>query len=168
MEHDSWFVDFDALRLALEHFQKNCISFWTSLGVEDPSHLKIFGHLLYSLTQLRDEQGERRDFLFCERVIRDTDEPSVEFLRVHFHEFACFTAVYNMFVSAQRQRREPLRFDYTRPPASARFTRSMVDYLREWGEGPLSGDRTPFDIYMIFKSMDLYGVEASPQMTPSE
>lgn len=154
-----------AFEYCLTYFQRECPKYWGELGVAEPSHLKIFGHLLYSLTQLRDPTtGDR--IVFCGVVdpagakAADDFEDS-DFLRVHFHEFACFTLVYEMLTSAQRRRKEALRFDPVRPPTNKRFTRSMIDYLRQWDTGPLIGDRIPFDFYMVFKAMDLYGVDAS-------
>jgi hypothetical protein len=147
----------------LRFFQRECLKYWNAFGIDEPSHLKVFGHLLYSLTQLRDEKtGDR--LVFC--AVADpggekTRETLVEadFFRVHFHEVACFNTVYEMLLSAQLRRKEPLRFDPKAPPANKRFTRSMVDYIRQWDTGPLKGDRSPFDFYMVFKAMDLYGVD---------
>lgn len=154
-----------AFEVCLRHFQRECSKYWLALGVAEPSHLKVFGHLLFSLTQLRDDTSGDR-IAFC--GIENPNGPKTkdlfaeaDFLRVHFHEFASFTVVYEMLISAQRRRKESLRFDPVRPPTNKRFTRSMVDYLRQWDVGPLIGDRTPFDFYMVFKAMDLYGVDAA-------
>lgn len=153
------------LEICLQYFQRECSKYWNALGVAEPSHLKVFGHLLYSLTQLRDQvSGDRIAFCGIEDPNGTKSQEQfteADFLRVHFHEFASFTIVYEMLISAQRRRKETLRFDPVRPPTNRRFTRSMVDYLRQWDAGPLVGDRTPFDFYMVFKAMDLYGVDAS-------
>jgi len=154
------FIDDAALGGAVSHFQRNCLAYWRELEVEDPSHLKIFGSLLYSLTQRRDESGRRIDFVFFDEAVEgDTKERRHRrFLVDHFHEFACFTAVFEMFIAAQVLRTERIRFDQRQPPASDRYTRSIVDYLRDFPHDLMSRDRTPFDLYMIFKSMDLFGM----------
>ena len=144
------------------YFQKTCLPYWESLKIKEPSHLKVFGYLLYCLTQLRDPSTKQR-LAFC-GMLSGSGKPKTEFedddyLRVHFNEFAAFNIVSNMLVSAQRRRDATLKFDGTKPPTNTRYTRSMIDYLRQWDEGPLVGDRIPYDFYMVFKTMDLYGVE---------
>lgn len=153
----------DAFDVATAAFSRNCRNYWRNLGVDDPSHLKIFGHLLYSLTHSRMPDGSRAVF-FGVRPENLGNLKDRLFTIQYFHEYASFVIVYEMLCHAQRQRLETLRFDPLKPPMSRRFTRSMIDYLREWPEGSLATGRTPFDLYMVFKAMDLYGVE--PGATP--
>lgn len=161
---DIYVLDTASLRRVVDNFQENCVQYWAELGVAAPSHLKIFGHLLYCMTQARDTGGRRIDFSFCNdkdvSELADREAKHIKYLSDYFHEFSCFVVVNQMLLSAQLQREERLKYDTRRPPSSRRFTRSMVDYLREWPEGSLSYDKTPFDLYMIFKAMDLYGVES--------
>ncbi len=147
--------------LAIQLFQRNCNKYWQGLGVETPSHLKVFGHLLFALTQSSDDGSEKPCFFALLPETETSLGSSKQFFVDFFHEYCCFLIVFEMLCSAQRQRKEALKFDPTKPPTNPRFSRSMVDYIREWESGPLSGQRTPFDFYMVFKAMDLFGVEAS-------
>ncbi|WP_425071308.1 hypothetical protein [Sagittula sp. S175] len=151
----------EGLAEAVSKFQSTCKNYWTKLGVESPSHLKIFGSLLHSLTQARGCNGQRPVFWGVLPSAKDTVDAKNHILVDYFHEYCSFIVVYEMLCSTQRQRREPLKFDPLKPPSNPRFTRSMVDYLREWPAEPLKGDRTPYDFYMVFKAMDLYGVETN-------
>lgn len=168
---DCHIVDDEALEFCLRHFRQNCLKYWKSLGVAEPSHLKTFGYLLYSLTQLRDGAGNPRRVIVIDKLDTlksgfgdSTDSDVAEnnsVLAENFHAFACFSAVYQMLVIAQRMRKEPLRFDVSKPPSSRRFSRSMVDYLVGISGSEIDYVKSPFDLYMIFKAMDLYGVDSS-------
>ena len=37
-----------AFEYCLKYFQRECSKYWDALGVAEPSHLKVFGHLLFS------------------------------------------------------------------------------------------------------------------------
>ena len=152
-------INHDMFREATLKFQRECLAYWvTGMRVKEPSHLKFFGHLLYSLTQSQNEAGERLIFFGllpenCKHL-----EPDDQYQGVYFHEFCCFVIVDHMFRWAQRLRDEDLSFDPLNPPSSRRYVRSMVDYIRKWPVAELHEDKTPFDFYMIFKTMDLYGL----------
>ena|GEM_PF-5264420 len=140
-------------------FQTQCLPYWTGLGITSPSHLKVLGHLLYSLTQVRDTEDQRVRCFAIEPDLAATLSDENKRLGAFFHEFCCYTVVHTMLCSAQRRRRAKLVFEPQKPPTNPRFTRSMISYLRDWRGGPLTNDKSPYDFYMIFKTMDLYGLQ---------
>ena len=143
---------------AIERFQRDCMPYWSSLQVDSPSHLKVFGHLLFSLTQLRDADDRRVRFWAIDPDSTTELEGDNKRLCSFFHEVCGFLIVHQMLCSAQRRRRVSLNFNPMKPPISPRYMLSMLGYLREWRGGPLKQDKTPYDFYMIFKTMDLYGL----------
>jgi hypothetical protein len=149
---------------AIERFQTECEVYWSTLQVDSPSHLKVFGHLLYSMTQLRDEEDRRLRFWAIDQDTGVTIPEEARQSVVFFHEFCSFIVVHQMLCSAQGRRARggkptKLNFNPQKPPTNPRYARSMLGYLREWRGGPLKQDKTPYDFYMIFKTMDLYGLK---------
>jgi hypothetical protein len=71
-----------------------------------------------------------------------------------------FYAVYWLFTEQQYQRNIPLLYNPEHPPMNSRYARAMVHYLRLGRDGQGYSSRTAADFYMIFKTMDLYGVKA--------
>jgi len=76
------------------------------------------------------------------------------------NEYMMLHAVYWLFTEQQYQRDIPLLYDPENPPMNPRYARAMVHYLRMGRNGHESPSRTAADFYMIFKTMDLYGVKA--------
>ncbi|RLC55327.1 MAG: hypothetical protein DRI30_07755, partial [Chloroflexi bacterium] len=159
----------DELNFCIKHFQSKCTSYLSDLLNGDPSHIKILGHLLYSLTQL--ERTDRRSEgiisvglqgLVFHRERVQNPEKAKEFakiIEICANETLMFMAVYFEFCNVQRSRDVQKRFDLNQAPMHQRYLRAMIEYLRPNSNEKLGYLKTSFDFYLIFKSMDLYGVD---------
>jgi hypothetical protein len=118
---------------------------------ETLSHIKHAGALLYAFTQRGHEPVQ------AIRVGGILPEKTRDLVTAFPNETLMFMAVYWLFCEQQYQRGIDLKFDPEVPPMNPRYLRAIVHYLRRRRrtENPESCDSG--DLYLIFKTMDLYG-----------
>lgn len=159
------FFDEDALEVCAEDWQENVFQ-WSMTykqefanangsDAEDEtiSHIKYAGALLCALTQCENDPVEA---VLVKGILPTRQR---DLIVAYPNEYVMFMAVYWLFNEQQYQRGEPMLYDIGNAPMNPRYSRAMVHYLRMGRNGYSSTIRTPADFYMIFKSMDLYGVE---------
>ncbi|MGI9402417.1 MAG: hypothetical protein ACR2O0_14275 [Rhizobiaceae bacterium] len=120
---------------------------------ESISHIKFAGALLCALTQCENDPVEAVE------VKGILPQRQHDLIIAYPNEYMMFMAVYWLFNEQQYQRDETLLYDIENPPMNPRYSRAMVHYLRLGQNGISKRLRSPADFYMIFKSMDLYGVK---------
>ena len=122
------------------------------------SHIKLAGLLAWSIVQARPIAGFRRldpteremfgAFGWDHSIRRDD-----QFLQKFPHE-VCATAITSgMFLAYQSGRDGKVIFEPTKTPRTYHYDRNLAMFLRDGRIGPEG-------LYMIFKTMDLFGHEA--------
>jgi hypothetical protein len=147
-------------------FRDECLPYYEDINVGSPSHLKWLGFLLFCLTQ-QVADGDRRsavyldDFKFHEEIagqLRSPTEVETDFNNFG-NELLMFAVVFLFLNEMQRIRSDKKRYDTSEPPMHFRYLRAMLDYLRPHTNEKLNYQKTPFDLYLILKSYDLFGVD---------
>lgn len=123
---------------------------------ETLSHIKYAGVLLRAFTQCGHEG------IIAASVNGILPEKVKDAVEAYPNEFLVFSAVYWLFHEQQCQRGDAtLLYDPEYPPMNTRYMRAMVHYLSSGGDSQTSTGCRNSDLYLIFKTMDLYGVNAS-------
>lgn len=148
-----------------------------------PSPLKFLGHLLFCLTQGRTDCDKPNlcvvasDFKFHDDIRELFSDPDAyeEFVEQAANEILMFSATYQLFNTEQKLRVESNRYNPEDPPMHFRYLKAMVDFLcpayelypdvpeSELDHRHLEFDVTPYSIYMIFKTMDLFATDTNYQ-----
>lgn len=161
--------DDDVLDQCIGQFREGCIDYYSDILDGAPSQLKYLGYLLYCLTQLEEENGDRNcsvyivDFQFHEDIRPSLKRPeeAEEVICSFGNELLMFMAVFHILNQMQSVRSERKRYDVENPPMHYRFLRAVIDYLRPHSVEKLNYTKTPLDFYMILKTMDLFGVDCN-------
>ncbi len=119
----------------------------------DLSHIKSVGVLLYCLTQTEHQPIEA---VLVSGILPGDLKNLIE---AYPNEYFCFLCMYHIFNFQQHDRNIEARYDFANPPLHFRYLRSMVYYLRGTNIQGESAPRTAEDFYMIFKTMDLFGLK---------
>jgi hypothetical protein len=117
------------------------------------SHIKSMGALLDCLTQRGFEpiKAARVDGILTNNLRR--------MVVAYPNEYYNFIGCLLIFNFQQREREIASRYDLDKPPLHFRYVRSMIAYLRQYYSEKDVYPRDETDFYMIFKTMDLYGLE---------
>jgi hypothetical protein len=118
------------------------------------SSIKYMSVLLWALTQTGESPVAS---------IEMSDGPLGD-IEILFHnwpnECCCFMGVYHHFHDLQAQRGVLARYDLDGPPMHYRFLRAMAYYLARPRVEAALGKRVDYeDLYLIFKGMDLIGID---------
>jgi hypothetical protein len=159
------FLDHNTLRICINSFRQTFYRQYDLISGK-PGHIKMMGHLLFCLTQLEGDDGDKITFAYSRNFQTKEDSVNTQFedRRKLCHDFFN-EAVSVGFVFQEFMRMQSLRTDAKNRLSSDlrlhnRYFRAMIDYLRIWGRENPTGIRSSYDLYMIFKTMDLFGMDA--------
>jgi hypothetical protein len=122
---------------------------------EELSHIKHAGALLRAFTQCGYEGVQAAS------VNGILPAHTKDLIEAYPNEYLIFIAVYWLFNEQQYQRADAkLLYDHEDPPMNSRYMRAVVYYLSSGGDGSSNETCRNSDLYLIFKTMDLFGVTA--------
>lgn len=124
---------------------------------EKLSHNKQAGTLLWALNRVQPISNmhilssERRDILRSRGFAVPHGVIASERLSRYYNEVTCFSFVQHVFWAIQAGRDLPRRVDLNAPPMTSHFLENICYLLR-------NKDPLPDNLYMIFKSFDLFSL----------